>query len=427
MDYTLILFSIHPEELPVIQAGLGDIPITYFDGTGYSSYSKVVNAAIESAPTEVVILMTDKARPSPADVYKTLDLINQGYGFVGLHEFRFFGFKKQLFRQIGLFDEGYITGGYEDTDLKYRMIENDISFYLTNECPAVIRPSHWNYEGSRAYWESKWKVVYYDQSSYIKTLVRLKPEPTTNYDLGPDVPTEFLPYTTHSVTNLEDVHQITQSAVVTPDQITIYVLSDFIDEYHSIKSKLLENTNIEYFDTTKVSSFSEAINTCVSRSHTDRIIFITGQVIPKDSDITFIHNNLKNNHALVSVSGFRIFGVNKIAFKSIGAFDEKFMGYGFSGDDFLVRLVLANLSFIAITGVAETKMPTSNIEKVNVNDSVYWSKKWQFNDPVVVAESRKVISNYCFDTNFNIELLDFYQNTYSNVTHFGILVRKIIR
>lgn len=46
--------------------------------------------------------------------------------------------------------------------------------------------------------------------------------------------------------------------------------------------------------------------------------------------------------------------------------------------------------------------------------------------PVIQAGLGDIPITY-FDTNFNIELLDFYQNTYSNVTHFGILVRKIIR
>lgn len=128
MNYTLILIDRTKEYFDVIQQGLQNEKLTFFDGNGFPSFSKLVNAAIESAPTEIVIIMSYKVRPGPEHIYKILNLLNQGYGFVGLHEFRFFGVKKQLFRKIGIFDEGYATGGYEDDDLKIRMIENDIAF-----------------------------------------------------------------------------------------------------------------------------------------------------------------------------------------------------------------------------------------------------------------------------------------------------------
>jgi len=50
-----------------------------------------VNHAIVSADNEIVIICNYKVRPTP----------NEGYGFVALFRFTFFGFKKELFRRIG--------------------------------------------------------------------------------------------------------------------------------------------------------------------------------------------------------------------------------------------------------------------------------------------------------------------------------------
>jgi hypothetical protein len=49
---------------------LSPTKIEYFDGTGYTSFSKLVNACVEQSPTETVIIMSDKVLPTDADVKK---------------------------------------------------------------------------------------------------------------------------------------------------------------------------------------------------------------------------------------------------------------------------------------------------------------------------------------------------------------------
>lgn len=428
MDYTLILFSIHPEELPVIQSGLGDIPITYFDGTGYSSYSKVVNAAIESAPTEVVILMSDKARPRPEHVYKTLDLINQGYGFVGLHEFRFFGFKKQLFRQIGLFDEGYITGGYEDDDIKNRFIENDIAFYLTIECPAVWKSSHWNYDGSRPYFDSKWQYCYYPCTSKVQYIKRLKPEISySQYDLGPAIPTEFLSHKKYSVACTDKVFPIMEATVVnTLDEFTTYVVSEDITDYYKIKKLVGADHHIEFFDCSDFVSFSQAINSCVANAHSDKIVIIFGSVLPTSNSITEIKNDINRGIGIVARCEFKFFGVNREVFNRVGIFDERFRGYEYSVYDYVLRCISNNIALIITHADIARNTSRNKIENLVYNDYKHWEAKWVFTtDEKIVKLLPEHFHNYKFNSTSQ-NLVDCASHSYTNMPWFGSFFHKII-
>lgn len=429
MEYTLILFSIHPEELPVIQSGLGDIPITYFDGTGYSSYSKVVNAAIESAPTEVVILMTDKVRPRPEHVYKTLDLINQGYGFVGLHEFRFFGFKKQLFRQIGLFDEGYLTGGYEDDDLKNRMIEHDIAFYLTTECPAIVRPSHCNYAGSKPYFDSKWHYQHYPHTDIVQYITRLKPEPI--YDtasLGPSIETRFLAHKTHSIACTDKVFPIMESTVITQvSDFRTFVISENINDFFRIKQMLGQSTDIEYFDCSKYISYSQTINTCVEQSPNDKIIIILGSVSPSSKDISEIKNYINRGIGIAAVCEFKCFGVNREVFKQVGSFDERFQGYEYSVYDYVLRCIKQNISLIITHAVVPRFTSKNKIEKIVYSDHKHWESKWEIPETGKVAKLLpEHFHNYKFTSNGSTEILNCAQHSYTNLTKFGKFFHKVL-
>ena len=84
-DYTCYVISNKPHLFPAIEKSMDPIQVQYFDGTGYTSFSKLVNACVEAAPTETVIIMSDKVLPTESDVTKTLVLIEQGYGLVGLY------------------------------------------------------------------------------------------------------------------------------------------------------------------------------------------------------------------------------------------------------------------------------------------------------------------------------------------------------
>jgi hypothetical protein len=184
----------------MIQAVMDSIrpeSVKWFDGTGYSSFSKLVNACVASADTEIVIIMSDKVFPTPADVKKVVDLVNQGYGFVALYRFAFFGFKKQLMRQIGMMDERFAGGGFEDDDFYIRLHEANISMYITEEIPYLKSHSSWDRTLCESHFINKWIDTTnptYDPTVKLShnVIKRNLAEENYGYDLGPAVPTDFL-------------------------------------------------------------------------------------------------------------------------------------------------------------------------------------------------------------------------------------------
>ena len=155
-NYSCFIISNKPEYYKIISESIAPENVTFFDGAGYPSFSKLVNECVAQSNTEIVILMSDKVRPKQADVLKVLDLLNQGYGFVGLYRLAFFGFKKELFRKIGPFDERFVGGGYEDDDFYIRLKESNISMYITEEVEYERRESSWQFTEACKHFLSKW-------------------------------------------------------------------------------------------------------------------------------------------------------------------------------------------------------------------------------------------------------------------------------
>ena len=112
MNHSSFVISNRPHLFDPIQRSIAPEPVRYFDGTGYPSFSKLVNSCVASADTETVILMSDKVMPGNADVTRLLELLAQGYATVAFYRLAFFGFKKQLLRNIGMFDERFVGGGF---------------------------------------------------------------------------------------------------------------------------------------------------------------------------------------------------------------------------------------------------------------------------------------------------------------------------
>lgn len=185
--YSLFLISNKPHLYQEVIRNLKNETVTFFDGSGVNSFSELVNKCVESSNTEIVILMSDKTRPTNNNVEKTIDLINQGYAFVGLYRFGFFGFKKELFRIIGPLDERFIGGCFEDDDFYIRLCEANLSMYLSQEVNYIRNVSSWNHSLSKKHFFNKWGTK--ENKIYRKLL-----EPELNYNFGKRVPCEFLPW-----------------------------------------------------------------------------------------------------------------------------------------------------------------------------------------------------------------------------------------
>lgn len=184
MNYTNYVISNKPHLIPKINESISPEKVHYFDGEGYPSFSKLVNECVAQAPTETVIIMSDKVTPTQEHVKTVLDLLQQGYAFVALYRFAFFGFNKELFRQIGPLDERFVGGGYEDEDFYIRLYEADLSMYITEDVPYEKKQSSWTYSLSRPHFINKW-----DEDNLIK---RKLPEEKYNYNFGPTTNQKFL-------------------------------------------------------------------------------------------------------------------------------------------------------------------------------------------------------------------------------------------
>ena len=189
-NYTCYHISNKPELFPILQECMKPESVDFHDGTNIGSFSKLVNTCVEKSPTEVVAMMSDKVRPNVDHLYKLLKLLEDGYAFVGLYRFAFFGFKKELFRQIGPMDERFIGGGHEDNDFCIRLKEANLGVYLSIEVPYNKSISGWNYDQSLIHFENKWG----DFNSFKNKaqVIRNLNEEIYNYNLGMKIDTSFL-------------------------------------------------------------------------------------------------------------------------------------------------------------------------------------------------------------------------------------------
>jgi hypothetical protein len=187
MSHSSFVISNRPHLFEPIQQSIFPEPVKYFDGTGYPSFSNLVNSCVASADTETVILMSDKVIPTNNDVHRLLELLNQGYAMVAFYRLAFFGFKKQLLRKIGMFDERFVGGGFEDDDFYIRLKEANLGVYITHEIPYTKSSSGWNYNLAQGHFVDKWGNI--TESGQVK---RMLSEEQYNYKLGLEVPVEFL-------------------------------------------------------------------------------------------------------------------------------------------------------------------------------------------------------------------------------------------
>jgi hypothetical protein len=98
-------------------------------GDKVKCFSELVNNCIKLCKTEIFIFCSHRVSPNTDDVIRMINLINSGYGFVGLYRFAFFAIHIDVIKKVGLFDENFISGGYEDDDYRIRMHYKNIAIY----------------------------------------------------------------------------------------------------------------------------------------------------------------------------------------------------------------------------------------------------------------------------------------------------------
>lgn len=345
MDYSIILISNKPHKFESIAKSLSPEKVHFFNGTGYETFSKLVNDAVRSSLTETVIIMSDKVLPTQDHIKKVLDLLDKGYGFVSLSRFAFFGFRKELFRQIGFFDERYLGGGWEDYDFSIRLVEANVASYITEELQYHDGPSIWDRQRAHKHWVCKWTFWQFADNQPIK-IVRNMPEPDYKYDLGPSTGVKWLPSTGHSYVTPVFIYPYFTMYFQDekPTDYSIFYLADSVDSYRVAQEKL-PSERLWYYKTYDEPSLSKIINNCVEQSSTDYVIMFTEFLRPSSEQIQKMVSLLREGYGFVSMQGFAFFGINKELLRNIGMFDERYLPSGQESDDFMNRLNEHGYSF----------------------------------------------------------------------------------
>lgn len=119
--------------------------------------SSLWNQILHESDTEYVILMGDKLRLNNNDFNIIKTKLEEGFGIVATYMMGCFGMSKHLTNIIGLFDDGFKVGGYEDTDTMNKLFVNNIALYFSNESKYIGVSTNWgnNFE-NKTYYNSKW-------------------------------------------------------------------------------------------------------------------------------------------------------------------------------------------------------------------------------------------------------------------------------
>ena len=176
-----------------------DLPHTPVCGLLDPSCTALWNRCVEKCPTEIVIICNQKARPTRANVNRLLELLDAGHGIVGLHHFGFFGFYKEVLRRIGLFDERFVGGWFEDNDVILRLQEANLSYYEAEELEYLDAGSAWTWAKSFEHFKNKWRLGLHGGAKYLRALPELPPA----FDLGPSQPRNFLPWSASVLTPMQ--------------------------------------------------------------------------------------------------------------------------------------------------------------------------------------------------------------------------------
>ena len=93
----------------------------------YPSYSQAVNEAVIETESEFMILINPQANPEIEDIELIISELCNGYAYSSVVSFGLWGITKEVFRRIGMFDERFLGGEYEDNDFLIRMQQLDVA------------------------------------------------------------------------------------------------------------------------------------------------------------------------------------------------------------------------------------------------------------------------------------------------------------
>lgn len=91
--------------------------------SNYLSFSQMVNDGIDDTDSEFMIFCNPKTILKSKDIEFIINKLSNGYCFASKVSFGLFGLSKELIRNIGMLDERFIGGGWEDNDFAIRLLD----------------------------------------------------------------------------------------------------------------------------------------------------------------------------------------------------------------------------------------------------------------------------------------------------------------
>ena len=126
----------------------------------FSSYSQLINELIISSESEFMVFVAPKTIVNPNDISSIVDDLCNGFAFSSIANFGLFGATKELFRKIGLLDERFLSGEWEDNDIMVRLKEADLAVnpvydgnkYKVTNFPSIVQTKGIGYQTYRQKW-----------------------------------------------------------------------------------------------------------------------------------------------------------------------------------------------------------------------------------------------------------------------------------
>lgn len=137
---------------------LKEFKLKLIDGNEATSFAALCNSALLSCDTDLIVICSDKCFPNAKTIKEMRGMLMNGYGLVCAYRFGCFGISKNALNRIGLFDERFTGGGYEDTDYLFRFHEEDVAVFETESIPYFPLPSLWKIAQSRDWFDKKWLI-----------------------------------------------------------------------------------------------------------------------------------------------------------------------------------------------------------------------------------------------------------------------------
>lgn len=130
-----------------VKKSLKGYKVNVYDGSKSRSFAQLLNEIIYiTRDVDILIFCSHKVRPTSDDINLIVEKVNEGYGLVMLYKMACFGFRPELIKRIGFFDERYEPAGYEDNDFYNRMVEADIAIYEKTCVEYIHSMSTWQQE-----------------------------------------------------------------------------------------------------------------------------------------------------------------------------------------------------------------------------------------------------------------------------------------